>query len=410
MLTDTKLKNLKPREKTYKEADRDGLYVVVSPVGGITFRFDYRFNDRRETLTIGRYGPDAMSLADARQALTDARKLLHDGKSPAKAKADGKREKKNTDRFEAFAEIWMRDSAMADSTKAMRKRILDKDILPTFGNKLMEEITPSQVMALCEKIKARGAPAPAVQAREIVGLVYRHAAGRGLKIDNPAENIRPSAIATFKPRTRAMSGTEIGHFFRALEHVATLPTLRLATKFLLLTMCRKSEFVNATWQEIDFQEATWTIPADRMKADRPHVVPLSQQAMDILVALHVCAGVSPYLHPSRYEPNKPLSMATFNRVVEATVERIRADGIEFDSLSVHDLRRTASTLLHEAGFNTDWIEKSLAHEQKGVRAVYNKAEYLDQRREMLQTWSDMIDGWVAGASVSPINAARLKAA
>jgi len=141
-------------------------------------------------------------------------------------------------------------------------------------------------------------------------------------------------------------------------------------------------------------------------ARRPHVVYLSQQAIDLLVGLKTCAGSSPYLLPGRYETDKPMSEATLNRVIAAVVKKAQKESLDLPHFCVHDLRRTASTLLHEAGFNTDWIEKCLAHEQRGVRAVYNKAEYADQRRAMLQSWADMVDGWIAGAKVARIKAGR----
>lgn len=407
MLTDIKLKSLKPREKSYKVADREGLYVMVSPAGSVTFRFDYRFNRRRETLTIGRYGAGGYTLAEARDKMHEARRLLRDGVSPAREKADGKRRLSESQTFSEFTVIWLRDGGLAESTKAMRQGILDRDILPTFGKRYLEEIRASELMALCDKIKARGAPATAVHAREIVAQVYRHAIGRGLKLANPADDIKPSAIATFKPRDRALSPDELRAFFTTLETIGTLPTLKLALRLVLLTLCRKGELLQATWSEVDFAAATWTIPAERMKARRPHVVHLSQQALDILIALKTCAGGSDYLLPGRYDSDGPVSNATLNRVITATVTKAKQQELALDDFSVHDLRRTASTLLHEAGFNTDWIEKSLAHEQRGARAVYNKAEYAEQRRQMLQAWADMVDAWVHGADVVPL---RQKAA
>lgn len=255
---------------------------------------------------------------------------------------------------------------------------------------------PSQVLELCEVIKKRGAPATAVHAREIIQQIYRHAKSRGLPLDNPAESIKSSAIASFKPRERALTPHEIRIFFTVIDTVGTLPTLKLALKFILLTMCRKGELLQATWKEIDFASATWIVPSERMKARRPHAVYLSRQAVDLLVGLKTCAGSSPYLLPGRYETDQPMSNATLNRVISVTVEKAHMQGFELPSFCVHDLRRTASTLLHEAGFNTDWIEKCLAHEQRGVRSVYNKAEYAEQRREMLQCWADMIDKWTSG--------------
>jgi integrase len=139
-----------------------------------------------------------------------------------------------------------------------------------------------------------------------------------------------------------------------------------------------------------------------MKARRAHVVYLSQQAMDIMIALKTCAGGSKFLLPSRYEGDKGMSNNTLNRVITVTVGQAKEKDLLLEDFTVHDLRRTASTLLHEAGFNTDWIEKCLAHEQKGVRAIYNKAEYAEQRKDMLQQWANMVDGWIAGTSVTPI--------
>ncbi|WP_137010105.1 tyrosine-type recombinase/integrase [Aquitalea aquatilis] len=397
MLTDTKLKNLKPQEKLYKVADRDGLYVAVSPAGTVTFRYDYRLNGRRETLTIGRYGPAGLSLAAAREALIEAKKDIAAGKSPAKEKQRGKRQDRAAKTFGEFTVSWLADYGMAESTKAMRESILNRDILPVFQNHKLSEITDEDLRSLCDKIKGRGAPATAVHAREIVQQIYRWAIERGQKVTNPADTVSASSIATFKPKDRALSPDEIRIFFQQLEHVSTLPTIRLALKLVLLTMVRKSELLNATWDEVNFTDAVWTISADRMKARRPHNVYLSQQSMDIIIALKTCAGGSKFLLPSRYEGDKGMSNATLNRVIDATVERAQAAGLPLGSFGVHDLRRTASTLLHEAGFNSDWIEKCLAHEQKGVRAVYNKAEYVDQRRDMLQQWADMVDGWIAGA-------------
>ena len=421
-LTDMKLKNLKPQEKAYKVLDRDGMYGVVSPKGTVTFRYASRLAGRRETLTLGQYDEfqasqpkrdpetikygDPLSLADARELLARAKNSVSRGESPSRDKADGKRELRESGTFQTFAEIWLRDAGLANSTVAMRKSILDRDVLPKFGKRKLEEITPSQVLSLCEKIKERGAPATALHAREIIQQVYRHAISRGLKIDNPADAVKASAIATFKPRERALTPGEIQTFFTVLDTVGTLPTLKLALKFVLLTMCRKGELLQATWKEVDFDKATWTIPAERMKARRQHVVYLSQQALDLLVGLKTCAGSSPYLLPGRYETDKPMSEATLNRVIAAVVEKAEKESLELPHFCVHDLRRTASTQLHEAGFNTDWIEKCLAHEQRGVRAVYNKAEYADQRRAMLQSWAEMVDGWIAGAKVAPIRAGR----
>ncbi|MFM0176877.1 tyrosine-type recombinase/integrase [Paraburkholderia aspalathi] len=411
MLTDMQLRALKPAQKIYKVADQRGLYAAVTPSGAVSFRYDYRVNGRRETLVIGRYDPSlsarkprrpdelgfgmAISLPEARLLRDHAYGAIQRGESPSRAKVEKRVEATEALTFGKWAEKYFVETALADSTRAMRKSVYERNLASEFGRLKLEEITPARLMARCEKIKERGAAAPAVQARDIVLQVYRFVQARGLKVDNPAEAIRPSAIASFKPRDRTLSPAEIHVFFSALEQTPTMPTLRLAIRFMLLTLVRKSEFILAMWGEIDFDAAVWTIPKERMKAGRPHIVYLSQQALDILVAFKTCFGASSYVHPGRYETASPISMATLNRVIDSTVKLIRDDGTDFDPFTVHDLRRTASTLLHEAGFNTDWIEKCLAHEQRGVRAVYNKAEYAEQRRVMLQAWADMLDGWIA---------------
>ena len=419
MLTDMQLRALKPTGKIYKVADQQGLYAAVTRTGVVSFRFDYRVNGRRETLVIGKYDPTvgakkprelneldygmSLSLAEARLLMTRAHRSIEQGESPSRSKVEKRTEAADALTFGSWAEKYFAEADLAESTKAMRKSVYDRNLADEFGRLKLEEITPVRLMARCEKIKERGAAAPAVHAREIVLQVFRFIQARGLKIDNPAESIRPSAIATFKARDRALTPAEIHTFFKALEQTATMSTLRLAVKFMLLTLVRKTEFIEAKWDEVNFETAIWTIPKDRMKAGRPHNVYLSQQALDILVAFKTCFSASSYLHPGRYETELPISSATLNRVIDATVKVVHDRGEDFDPFTVHDLRRTASTLLHEAGFNSDWIEKCLAHEQRGVRAIYNKAEYAEQRRTMLQAWADMLDAWIKNsASVVPI--------
>ncbi|HID8277071.1 TPA: tyrosine-type recombinase/integrase [Proteus mirabilis] len=394
MLTDTKLRSLKPQDKLYKVSDRDGLYVAVTKSGVISFRYDYRFNGRRETVTFGRYSADGITLAEARAELIEAKRLLNAGISPASKKRDGIESKKIGTVFKDYTVNFLNDTQYADSTRAMKEAIIEKEIYPVFGKLQLEEITTPRLRALCEKIKDRGAKATALQVREIVGSVFTYAIDRGYEISNPADAIKASSIGTFQARERAMSPKEIGILFRELENYSCYPTLKLAVKFVLLTLVRKSEFIHATWDEIDFKNRQWVIPKGRMKGRKEHVIYLSDQAMDILTGMKVCAMGSDYLMPGRYDIKKPLSNAALNNVIDGTVKRINEKGIEFEPVTVHDLRRTASTLLHEAGYNSDWIEKCLAHVQNGVRAVYNKAEYAEQRRKMLQEWADMVDEWI----------------
>jgi len=403
MLSDGTLRGLKPQASLYKVADRDGLYVVVTPRGTISFRMDYRLNGRRETLTIGRYGSkDGISLLMARERCMEARKAIAQGVSPAQEKQREKSRQAEAQTFGEYTKRWLAEHRMADSTKAMRKTIIDRDILPAFQNRRMAEIGPEDLRALCAKIKGRGAPATAVIAREIVKLVFAYAAMHGEKAPNPADEVGPSSIATFVPKDRALSPSEIRLMHRLLETTATLPTIRLALRLVLLTLVRKSELIEATWDEIDFENAVWSIPKSRMKAGKPHNVYLSQQALDIFIALHTCAAGSKFVLPSRYDADRCMSKATLNRVTQVIAEKAKESNLPLEPFTVHDLRRTGSTILNELGFNGDWIEKCLAHEDgRSSRGVYNKAEYAEQRRHMLQEWADMIDAWVAGESHTP---------
>lgn len=395
MLTDTKLRNLKPKDKLYKVNDRDGLYVAVTTAGSISFRYNYSINGRQETITFGRYGVGGITLAEARERLNEAKRMVADGKSPAKDKARTKARTKGAETFGAWAQKWLRGYQMADSTRDMRRSVYARELEGKFGNQKLTEITHEDLRALTDAIVERGAPATAVHTRDIVLQVYRWAIERGQKVENPADLVRPASIARFEPRDRTLTPAEIGLMYRYMEKVGTTPQIRAAVKLLLLTMVRKSELTNATWNEINFTEALWTLPKERMKRRNPHLVFLCRQAMDILIALKTFAGGSDYILPSRYDSDAPMRSATMNRVLALTYKAAQKEGQSLIKFGPHDLRRTASTLLHEAGYNTDWIEKCLAHEQKGVRAVYNKAEYREQRASMLQDWADMIDEWAA---------------
>jgi integrase len=414
---------LVPREKTYKVADRDGMYVAVLPTGKRSFRFDYRLNGRRETLTIGRHDTDSarkavrdpeqlqygmvVSLREARALLGCARRDVERGVSPSRAKVEKRIAAAEALTFGGWAESYFLHKAdpksgaqqLADNTLTFRRSTYRRIVEPEFGRLMLEEVTPQRLKRLCDDVKEKRGPAVALHAREVIRAVFRHAQGSGQSVSNPADAVRASTIATFQPRDRALSPAEVRKFLTALEKVATTPTLRLALKFVLLTGVRKSEFIDATWGEVDFDAARWTIPAERMKAAKAHVVPLSEQALDILTALRSCFGASRYLHPGRYDSDAPISDATLNRVIDAAVERIRSDDPEFQSFGVHDLRRTFSTGLNRAKFDERWIEMSLAHAPRNrIAAVYNVNRYLSERKIMQQCWADMVEAWTRGES------------
>jgi integrase len=402
VLTDVSLKNLKSKGKVYKVTDRDGMYASVSATGQVSFRYDYRLNGRRESVTLGKYGPDGLTLAQARTKCMEARKAVAEGRSPAQEKQREKRKHAVGETFGVVGQNWMKTGPMAESTRSMRKAIFDRDIYPAWKNRRLTEITPDDLRALCAKVKDRGAPATAIHVRDIVKQIYAFAKLHGEDVANPANEVGPASIATFTAKDRALSPGEIRIMLAELEHVPTLPTIRLALRLILLTMVRKSELLDAVWDEVDFENTVWSIPKERMKRGKPHNVYLSRQSLDIFIALKTCAGNSRYVLPSRYDADAPMSRATFNRITMAIAERAKKQDLPLQPFTVHDLRRTGSTLLNELGFNRDWIEKCLAHEEgRGSRGVYNKAEYEQQRRHMLQEWADMIDAWSRGERHTP---------
>lgn len=423
MLTDLGLQKLKPAEKLYKRGDRDGLYAAVLPSGTISFRYNYRINGRGETLTIGKYDaklarcpqrePDTLefgmdvSLVEARALLDRARRDVERGISPSRGKADKRTAAAGALTFGGWADSYFAHKAdpksgaeqLADSTLAMRKSVYKRAIEVPLSKLKLDELTPARLKALCDDVKVKRGPAVAIHVRDVTRAIFAHARASGQSVDNPAEAIRASAIATLEARDRALSPAELRTFLAALEHVATTPTLRLALKLVLLTGVRKSEFIDATWKEIDFEAERWTIPAERMKAGKAHVIPLSEQALDILVAFKSCFGSSDYLHPGRYDHDQPISNATLNRVIDAAVAHIKKSDPEFQTFGVHDLRRTFSTGLNRAKFDERWIEMSLAHVPRNrIASIYNTNRYLSERKIMLQCWADMLDSWVRGES------------
>ena len=228
MLTDTRLRHLKPKEKLYKVNDRDGLYVAVTPAGTISFRYNYSINGRQETVTFGRYGVGGITLAEARERLNEAKKMVASGRSPAREKARDKARIKDAETFGAWAEKWLRGYQMAESTRDMRRSVYQRELKSKFAQQKLSEITHEDLRALTDNIVERGAPATAVHAREIVLQVYRWAIERGQKVENPADLVRPASIAKFEPRDRALTPIEIGLMYRYMERVGTTPSIRAA--------------------------------------------------------------------------------------------------------------------------------------------------------------------------------------
>ncbi len=420
-LSDTKLRNLKPGEKPYAETDEGGLHIEVMPGGAKVWRLRYRVGGRgskQEKISLGDY--PAYSLAEARTWRDDCKALAGRGLSPmalkrgdpipgdtapavkelaqafirnwclktaekAKAKEE---EQKAADTVEAFAWRWYAEvTEPANSNPRNVKRVLEKDVIPAIGAKQIADVTVTDILAITDRIKARGADQMALQTRNVLKRLFAYAIAREKTTFNPAAAIEAKFIAQAKSRDVALSPDEIGRLLRAIYQSSMKRAHKLALHLLILCMVRKSELTEAKWEELDLEKAEWAIPGERMKKDKPHLVSLSRQAVAMFEELKGLASGSEWVFPSRGSLKKPIAHNALNTVVRA----LDADVRDF---VIHDFRRTASTHLHEAGFNSDWIEKALAHETKGIRGVYNRAQYADQRREMLQWWADFVDSQI----------------
>ena len=390
-ITDTKLQRLQPRERPYQLADGGGLYVEVQPSGKKVWRMQYRLGGRRarkERVTLGEY--PAHTIAQARLWREQCRAQIAHGRSPAAAKQAEKeaRAARATDSVAAFADLWYADVVSRTNSEPRNiRRVLDKDVLPAIGEKPVADVTIQDVLAITDAVKARGADQMALQTRNVIKRLFAYAIARGKTRFNPAAAIEARFIATARSRDVALAQPEIGQLLRGIYQSSIRRQHKLALHLLILCMVRKGELIGARWDEIDFDKAEWLIPAERMKKDKPHLVPLSRQAVAMFEELKGLASKSPWVLPSRNTLKEPIAHSTLNQAIRSLDLGVR-------DFVIHDFRRTASTQLHEAGFNSDWIEKALAHEQKGVRGVYNKAEYLAQRREMLQWWADLVDAQI----------------
>ncbi len=393
-LTDTKIKALKPRAERYRVSDTGGLLLEVMPSGSRIWRYRYQlYGVRQPALTIGSY-PD-ISLAAARRQRDAWAALVANGESPKRAVQKDKLEKLNT--VAAFAEAWIAEQlpGKSDSYQSTMRRILVKDVLPRLGDMPLREVKPADILELCDLIKSRGAPKMALLTRNVLKRMYDFAIARQLVDYNPAASLMARFIATEESRTRVLSGKEIGEVLRGVYASDIRRSLKLALHLLAITMVRKTELTSSKWEEVDLEAGVWDIPAERMKRDLPHRVYLSQQAKELLQELQNLSGQSAYLFPSsRGAVDRPISSSTLNQA-------IRALALEVQHFVLHDFRRTASTHLHEMGYPSDAIEKALAHKIPGIKGVYNRAEYAEQRRLILQAWADFVQGQVEGSRIVP---------
>ena len=386
-LTDITCRNAKPRIKQYKLSDEKGLYLLVNKSGRY-FRLDYRFGGKRKTLALGVY-PE-IGLKEARDKRDNARRMLRDGIDPVYHKKLHKAQQiqQNGNTFESVAREWFSKQSVkwADSHANKIIRRLELYVFPWIGCRPITEITPPELLTVLRRIESMGIIETAHRVHQTCGQIFRYGVATvRAERDQSADLKGALTPASHKKMATITTPKEIGGLLRAIDgysgNFVTKCALRLAPLFFV----RPGELRHAEWVEIDLGNAEWKIPAEKMKMDAPHIVPLSSQALEILKELHQLTGRGKYVFPSVRTDTRPMS----NNTVLAALRRM---GFTKDEMSGHGFRAMASTALHEQGWPSDAIERQLAHaERNSIKGAYNYAQHLPERRKMMQSWADYLD-------------------
>lgn len=401
MLTDVAIRKAKPGAKPLKLSDGRGMYLLLKPDGGRYWRMDYRHAGKRKTLALGVY-PE-VSLFDARLRREDALQLLANGADPGAVRKNAKQAKAEAERasdetFEAIGRDWMAWQDVAEVTANKTRWILETFLFPELGQRPITEITPRDLLDVLRKIETTGKLETAKRAKVKAGQVFRYAVLEGKVESDPTASLK-GALKPPKGKHHAAvtDPSRIGQLLRAIDgyggQFTTLRALQLAP----LVFVRPGELRQAVWSEFDLDSAIWRIPAERMKMKAAHVVPLSTQAVDILRALWPMTGHGYYVFPSIRTDRRPMSENTINAA-------LRGLGYSGEEMTGHGFRSMAATRLNEMGWNSDAIERQLAHsELNKVKAAYtHAAQYLEERIRMMQAWADYLDALRFGATVMPL--------
>lgn len=399
-LSDSAIRTAKPREKLYRLADANGLCLEVTPTGSKLWRYRYRFNGKAKMLALGVY--PAVTLQKARHLRDAARQLLADGKDPsAERKAEQEAQQSEGLTFEALAREWhaYRAPRWAKSTADKTAAYLESDLLPALGNRPVKAITRPELVELIRRIEDRGAHNVAKKCRQWLSQIFRYGLAKGSVDSNPATDL--DVVAAYAPATRHhphVTFAELPELLGKIDAAKINVLTRHAIRLLVLTGVRPGELRAAPWAEFDLDAAVWTIPKERMKARRPHIVPLPRQAVVILRELQEITGRYELVFAGRNSSARPMSENTVNKALSDAGYKGRQTG--------HGFRHLLSTELNSRGYNRDWIERQLAHgDQDEIRDTYNHATYLEQRRDMMQAWADSVDALCSGANVVSIKRA-----
>jgi integrase len=401
-LTDTTIRNAKPKDKPFKLSDEKGLYLLIAPTGKY-FRFDYRFNGKRKTLALGVY-PD-VSLATARDKRNEARTQVANGVDPCELRKITKRTKEEqaANSFEAVAREWFTKNKVSKWTESHASKVLtrmERDIFPWIGSKPIIEVKAPELLAALRRIESRGAVDTAHRAKQDCSQIFRYAISTGRGERDPAADLRGALQPIKKNHFPAITTpSRMRELLRALEGYSGSFVVKCALRLAPLVFVRPGELRQAEWKEISFDLEEWRIPGEKMKMNVMHIVPLSPQALDILKELHPLTGHGKYVFPSIRTESRPMSENSVN----AALRRL---GYMQDEMTGHGFRAMASTSLHEQGWPSDVIERQLSHgERNPVKAAYNHAEHLPERRKMMEAWANYLDRLKNGGKIVPIKAA-----
>ena len=400
-LTDAKVRRIKPAEKPQKFFDGGGLFLLVTPTGGKLWRLKYRFGGIEKLLAIGAY--PQTSLAEARQKRDQASALMLNGVDPSDTKkAQKAASAQETETFEVIAREWhtkfSASWAASHGDKIIRR--LELYAFPWLGDRPIKSITAPDLLTVLRRIEAKGTLETAHRTQQNCGQVFRYAVATGRAERDPSGDLRGAIPpASGKHMATITDPKEIAGLLRSIDDYRGSIVTRCALQLAPLFFVRPGELRQAEWSEFNLEAAEWRIPAEKMKAGVLHIVPLSRQALGVLREIHPLTGHGRYVFPSPRTDSRPMSS-------NAILSALRRMGFAKDEMSGHGFRSMASTLLNEQGWNRDAIERQLAHaERNSVRAAYNYAEFMPERKKMMQAWADYLEGIKAGTKIIPIRLA-----
>jgi integrase len=401
-LTDTQIRNAKAKTKPYKLTDAKGLYLEVRPTGAKLWRYRYRIEGKENVFAIGEYfndqRPGHISLDQARQERGRARELVKEGRHPAHERHIKKAEQtaENANTFEGIAREWIARNAKkwSEGYAKQVKYIMERDVFPEIGKQPIRTVTAAQILGIMRKVESRGAVIFAINVRQWCSAVFAYAVSTLRADGDPTVALRRAIERPATKHKATLSEKDIPQYLDRLQGGHFFPTSRIALHLLLLLWVRPSELRKAEWREFDIDGGMWTIPAEKMKNRKPHVVPLSTQSIALLEQLKPMTGGGRYLFPNARRPEACMNETALNQALR----RMGYEGV----FSAHGFRGTASTILNGMGFNRDVIERQLSHtERDRTRASYNHHDYLPERRAMMQQWADLIGQLASGGKVIP---------